>query len=242
MLGSSKKCPRCEKVFLRSVFGKRSNGKTQAYCPDCRKAYASKAGKDNKWPSRDGAWDTSIPGKGKADGRACPICGVTFYPVIANLKRDLGKFCSTTCSGEHKRRNYKAQTVRVCVVCNQKYEVWTKELSRGGNRGKFCSAKCWHKFISGPNNPNYLGNVETFRGVGWHEIRLVILKRDGHKCTMCGLSAKEAIAKYGKALHVHHLDPYRKTRNNASDNLTTLCCSCHMKAEWEIRHAGRDDD
>lgn len=47
--------------------------------------------------------------------------------------------------------------------------------------------------------------------------RLVALKQNGHKCSVCGFPAK----------YVHHID---KTKDNhAMKNLTPVCAKCHCK-------------
>ncbi|WIV67366.1 HNH endonuclease [Natrialbaceae archaeon AArc-T1-2] len=58
------------------------------------------------------------------------------------------------------------------------------------------------------------------------ETRSEVLKRDGHRCQICG---REGPERGGLAtLHVHHIerDP-ADIDENAPENLTTLCRSCH---------------
>lgn len=55
--------------------------------------------------------------------------------------------------------------------------------------------------------------------------RLIALKRDGNKCTLC---------KSSELLQVHHKDEMgrnkpRTVRNNDIDNLVTLCAKCHIE-------------
>ena len=59
------------------------------------------------------------------------------------------------------------------------------------------------------------------------------LKRDNHTCQHCG--SKDD-------LHVHHKDGNgvtntKETRNNALDNLLTLCCGCHTRVHSLLRHS-----
>lgn len=58
-------------------------------------------------------------------------------------------------------------------------------------------------------------------------IRKRVLERDGHKCAECGMSDIEHRQKWNRPLNVHHKDGDEK--NNAMDNLQTLCYSCHGK-------------
>jgi len=52
-------------------------------------------------------------------------------------------------------------------------------------------------------------------------IRYEVLKRDGSKCLLCGVSAKDA------ALHVDHVVPRSKGGSNDAVNLQTLCWQCN---------------
>jgi hypothetical protein len=54
-----------------------------------------------------------------------------------------------------------------------------------------------------------------------------VLKRDGHACVKCGMTAEEHIKRWGKhrRITVDHKDKDRT--NNTMDNLQTLCLSCH---------------
>jgi DNA-directed RNA polymerase subunit RPC12/RpoP len=55
----------------------------------------------------------------------------------------------------------------------------------------------------------------------WNKIRRKVLKRDGYKCTNCGVHTREA------ELHVHHITPISEGGTHSLPNLTTLCYSCH---------------
>ena len=63
------------------------------------------------------------------------------------------------------------------------------------------------------------------------------LERDGYRCRMCGASPRP-----GQGLHVHHIRPFREFNYrpglnehyldaNQTDNLISLCPSCHRQAE-----------
>lgn len=61
--------------------------------------------------------------------------------------------------------------------------------------------------------------------------RKLALERDRHTCQRCGQT---------NDLHVHHIDGNgvttpRELRNNALDNLITLCRGCHTKTHHEMR-------
>ena len=56
--------------------------------------------------------------------------------------------------------------------------------------------------------------------LGFWNVREYVLFRDGHTCQCCHGSSKD------KVLNVHHIES-RKTGGNASNNLITLCETCH---------------
>jgi HNH endonuclease/helix-turn-helix protein len=62
-------------------------------------------------------------------------------------------------------------------------------------------------------------------GPGWKETKVLVRDRD-KVCQFCGKTPEQN----GRALDVHHIDPYRYTANNHPDNLVALCRSCHMRA------------
>ena len=53
----------------------------------------------------------------------------------------------------------------------------------------------------------------------WHEVRQKVLKRDGHKCVLCGDD---------KELHVHHIT-YKNWGSEKKKDLTTLCKEHHKQ-------------
>ncbi|MCP5094182.1 MAG: DUF1998 domain-containing protein, partial [Chloroflexi bacterium] len=74
-------------------------------------------------------------------------------------------------------------------------------------------------------------------GPNWQQQRLQVLDRDSHRCRTCGAEARD-----GSPLHVHHIRPFREfdyipgvntnyIQANMTDNLVTLCPSCHRRAE-----------
>ena len=62
-------------------------------------------------------------------------------------------------------------------------------------------------------------------GRDWRKRKEEVRERD-QVCRQCGKTPEEN----GRALDVHHVDPYRYTANNSLDNLIALCRSCHMRA------------
>jgi|APHM01.1.fsa_nt_gi HNH endonuclease. len=69
-------------------------------------------------------------------------------------------------------------------------------------------------------------DVKDFYGPSWPEKREQALKRDGHKCRICGDEDSP---------NVHHIKRRRLFEDpddaNTLDNMITLCNSCHGKCE-----------
>ncbi len=73
------------------------------------------------------------------------------------------------------------------------------------------------------------------------DIKALVRKRDGMKCTECGMTNDAHIAKYGKSLDVHRLSPGRKY---TVQGCISLCQSCHHskpKLPWASRVTLDDD-
>lgn len=66
--------------------------------------------------------------------------------------------------------------------------------------------------------------------------REIAIARDGYKCVHCGMTREEHKAKWNIDISVDHIDGKgRRTpkaeRNNALENLQTLCISCHSRKD-----------
>jgi 5-methylcytosine-specific restriction endonuclease McrA len=129
-----------------------------------------------------------------------------------------------------------------CLTCNKQMPYWLD---------KYCSRKCNTNAIAklrklglsniGINNNmfgktkekhhNWKGGKIWWRGKEWDNLKKDIIKRDNNKCQSCGMTQEEHLVKYKQPLQVHHINPYRYSKNNDEENLITLCCSCHIKIE-----------
>jgi 5-methylcytosine-specific restriction endonuclease McrA len=58
------------------------------------------------------------------------------------------------------------------------------------------------------------------------------LKRDEFKCRKCGDGM------LAKDLDVHHIIPFKKSKDDSLNNLITLCSSCHRKQENQFNRVG----
>jgi HNH endonuclease len=59
----------------------------------------------------------------------------------------------------------------------------------------------------------------------WRELRESVVRRDGHKCGMCGTA---------EDLAVHHIIPHRISGQDNEEDLITLCRRCHPFAEKQV--------
>ena len=78
---------------------------------------------------------------------------------------------------------------------------------------------------AGEKNAFWKGGVATltWRGLGWKRRSKEIRKRDNNTCQGCGSRGN---------LQVHHIIPYRISKDNSDKNLITLCNHCHQVREW----------
>ena len=108
-----------------------------------------------------------------------------------------------------KRKWYLEHKEQVLESLHRKRENLTKEQKYRYNQRK--------------NGTQHFGSLEN---------REAAVKRDGEKCTQCGITREDHKTKWNQDLHVDHKDGYgrnvtKKTQNNSLDNLETLCVSCH---------------
>ena len=80
------------------------------------------------------------------------------------------------------------------------------------------------------------GNILAYRndyGSMWSNLKQIVRQRDNYTCQICG--AKED----GKAHDVHHRIPFKQFTTveeaNQLTNLTTLCRTCHLRVEMNVR-------
>ena len=148
----------------------------------------------------------------------CVVCGKEFKPTGASFSAV--KYCSQDCFGISCRKPYPP-----CEVCG-------KPVRKHSN--KYCSRKCFNLGYVGEKVYNYVG--ENFRKdaspldyASWFKTASEIRARD-IVCQHCGKTASEN----GRALDVHHIIPYRISKDNQPSNLVTLCRACHKRADAAI--------
>jgi hypothetical protein len=161
--------------------------------------------------------------------RACDVCRKPFR------RGDRGeaawaraRYCSNTCRG------IGITTLTASKVCDQCGDEFSRPryLRLGPWAAqRFCSRRCMliARNGRGENSPGWRGGVG-----GWHstidhrEWADMVKERDDHTCQECGRIDK---------VQAHHMQPVSRRPDLARDidNGTTLCASCHRRADARIR-------
>lgn len=164
----------------------------------------------------------------------CTECGEVYYQ-IHYLHR---KYCDKRCSGKsmsrrmgkltgQKSRAWKEglgeycgqrMTVvrQVCPVCGLLFTAVPSQVAKGW--GKYCSRKCRDEAVTGPNAPYWKGGPIPY-GQLWPAQRERTRNRDNHRCQLCGATEEQL----GCEMAVHHIKPFRESKDNTLGNLICLC-------------------
>lgn len=161
-------------------------------------------------------------------GRVCETCKKVFYVLksaMSEKTNSSGRYCSRSCYGKalalvtgEKSQRYRSVKVP-CGYCGKELLRIPSKL----NRTPFCSIDCRSKFhslaFSGENNPMWRGGIISRNG--FNAVRKKYFS-GVQFCALCGTTKK---------IHIHHIIPYRVSKDNSIKNLIPLCVSCHRKVE-----------
>ena len=132
-----------------------------------------------------------------------------------------------------KPETTQSEPVRVrCTHCGRKTPVprWFK---KEGLELHFCGDRCRRLWRDDHRSDVRLKGRPDFRGGNWGSVARKIRARDAFMCRSCGVTEEDL----GRQLDVHHVVPFRAfsspDRANRSDNLISVCSSCHKKMEDE---------
>ncbi|UYE90117.1 HNH endonuclease [Mycobacterium phage Molly] len=116
---------------------------------------------------------------------------------------------------------YRSSRAAISVECaNCGSPTPRKQRDQRRSKNLYCSREC-------ANAGQKKRDTDMLRyGAGWKTTRAKIRNRD-RVCRCCGKTPEEN----GKALHVHHLIPFRFGGGNRPENLVALCDSCHHRIE-----------
>jgi 5-methylcytosine-specific restriction endonuclease McrA len=120
------------------------------------------------------------------------------------------------------RKEIKRRTLRSHCKRGHEYTLENTRINTSG--GRICRA-CASIYR---DNRLYEGNRE------------VAIQRDGEKCVKCGMTRDEHKKRYKFDITVDHKDGKgthvpAKERNNAIDNLQTLCIHCHVRKDSKFQ-------
>lgn len=121
-----------------------------------------------------------------------------------------------------------------CAHCRGKISVAAWYAT--DTRLHFCNPDCRRAWVNAqPSFEVQLGRAAKQRGANWVLQARVARERDGFACQICSISEEDL----GRQLDVHHKIPYRSFASNVEanrlENLISLCPSCHIKQETELR-------
>ena len=168
--------------------------------------------------------------------RTCKQCGASFFIRKTSLKTNAsGNFCCRLCYNQFQAtltkesNNHSTGKWLSCDECHK--SIWVRRYKRQSNKNNFCSIKCRSRFHSknnsGSANSNWRGGHQNYRGDFEHIKRLYF----NDKLLFCAICGRL------KNLHIHHIIPYRYTKDNSLSNLIPLCSRCHKWFEnitWKI--------
>jgi hypothetical protein len=157
----------------------------------------------------------------------CEICNKEFERIPSHIFAHT--ICSSKCRGKYvskiqlgKKLNFSEEGMRNLRVTHSGFNSPTKrpEVRKKMSENHY---DCYRE-----NNPNWKGgkSFEPYP-LGWTRIhKEQIRMRDNYQCKLCGIPEAECNVR----LHVHHKD-YDK-ENLKSENLISLCNSCHSKTNF----------
>ena len=176
----------------------------------------------------------------------CPDCGAVFERGRAQIKMQGHSRCRAcarhACAEEllttedaiilqQFHKSGEPETPRAWVRCPDCGEEFSKSRRVIRENGHTLCQACHYQRISGPNHWNWQGGFHRDYGQGWDVLSGWIKERDRFTCQYPGCSRR--VGDDGSPLHVHHIIPFRRSRDNSVHNLITLCNTHHG---WADRH------
>jgi len=168
--------------------------------------------------------------------RICKTCQKTFKVYKSSLEKSnaSGNFCSRKCYNIHlttlkgeKNKLYNRIDSK-CDFCKKEIKIIPAKFK--AYKKHFCSNECRYNFHIGryaqEKNPFWKGGHIKSRG-NFNTIKSLFFKKKQF-CAICGTF---------KSIHIHHIIPYRCTKDNSKSNLIPLCRKHHRIIEvltWDI--------
>jgi len=184
----------------------RRRGTRERQCSDCGQKDIVRS--DNNSARCKSCGSKSNGAKGLAIIKARAVAREVSCTVCGTKHRNK-QFCSVKCKSDAAER-----VTRDCKLCNTDFEVLASTLDSSNASGNFCSRSCYETFLCRTERT-------TGRGSQWKRARDDAVNKAPF-CAICGTS---------KSLQVHHIIPFRISRDNTSDNLIPLCVKHHRWVE-----------
>lgn len=179
-------------------------------------------------------------GSGFAE-KVCCVCSKPFKPNSASQKACAE--CAPAFKQEQNRKNLErlrrergaipVGTVLNCPECNEDFAYRSGPQHRCPDCQKKAEVRKIHEWLASNKDRlnKYITKAKDNYSFGGN--REAALNRDNFTCQHCGSNDD---------LHVHHIDGNgvttpKESRNNALDNLITLCRGCHTKEHHRLRHS-----
>jgi len=143
-------------------------------------------------------------GKNAKKDFTCKNCSKVWSDFQSNDKNK--QYCSIKCKSEYSR------TDRVCRKCCNTFSICKSTLEKSNSTGNYCSRKCYVESMT----TGLTKNKNGFRTISEK------IRKKNPFCAICGTF---------KRIHIHHIEPYRYTKNNDESNLIPLCISHHKIVE-----------
>lgn len=144
----------------------------------------------------------------------CAKCDREFRRYISHV-RNGRQYCSADCRNSHRKER---RIKRECKRCSDVFDVYPSIVVGPSNSaGNFCSRPCYEAWLC---------RTETtaVRGSQWRRIQRDAIA-DNPFCAICGRTDR---------LQVHHIIPFRLTRDNSQENLVPLCLKHHKRIEMDF--------
>lgn len=230
--GNSVLCTHCKKWKPKTLFkvDKRRLDRPTPFrgrCLECRKDVGKEYRKTRpKWTPNEEQRKRYAENR-KSRKKQKPTYRNIYYRVCDCGKIDVMK---TPCYGqlcqrcqydkqkETMRANY-VPTEKKCPVCSNKHNRPNKFV---------CSRKCsdeLNKQIKYNAKANRRAKKKSTRTERIN--RLVLLKRDRHRCLSCSCSVQVDIPNQPNSAHIDHIYPISKGGTHTYDNLQILCMECN---------------
>jgi hypothetical protein len=170
--------------------------------------------------------------------KECLSCGKVFD--VITYRENRAKFCSFKCYSQYykgRKRKPFTEEHRRNISASRIGLVMSKEtrnkISRFMKKRKLSISHKIKLSLSKLKelNPAWRGGVSNYPyPLDFNEsLKNMIRRRDNFKCCNCGAPQEEFYSK----LSVHHID-FDKNNIN-TENLITLCKTCHAKTNWGLR-------